>query len=128
MAQVATINPASTMLPQDPYPYDVADLELDLDLDPDFKLPNDFGFDLDQLSAAPIERPSLHDKRKVSNDSDSDDEEDGGGGKRQEGADKVPKKPGRKPVVAEPSTVSMIVSEPPAPTQISIESPRFNLK
>ena len=40
----------------------------------------------------------LHDKRKASSESN-------GSSKRQEGDDKTPKKPGRKPLTAEPNTV-----------------------
>lgn len=42
----------------------------------------------------------LHDKRKISNGSDA-----GEASKRQEGDVKTPKKPGRKPLTAEPATV-----------------------
>lgn len=45
----------------------------------------------------------LHDKRKASLDSEDGDEETS---KRQEGDGKTPKKPGRKPLTAEPTTVS----------------------
>ena len=46
----------------------------------------------------------LHDKRK--NLDDDNDEE--GGGKRREGDDKLSKKPGRKPLTSEPTTVSSV--------------------
>ena len=47
-----------------------------------------------------------HEKRK--NPDDEDDEgEDEGGGKRREGDDKQAKKPGRKPLTSEPTTVSI---------------------
>lgn len=45
----------------------------------------------------------LHDKRKSL---DGADEDDTGGGKRREGEDKTTKKPGRKPLTSEPTTVS----------------------
>lgn len=45
----------------------------------------------------------LHDKRKSI---DGADEDDMGGGKRREGEDKTAKKPGRKPLTSEPTTVS----------------------
>jgi len=45
----------------------------------------------------------LHDKRKASDD---DGEENDGGGKRREGEDRVGKKPGRKPLTSEPTSVS----------------------
>lgn len=45
------------------------------------------------------------DKRGLPDDDDDDEQEDGGG-KRREGESKVPKKPGRKPLTNEPSSVS----------------------
>lgn len=45
----------------------------------------------------------LHDKRKSI---DGADEDDMGGRKRREGEDKTAKKPGRKPLTSEPTTVS----------------------
>lgn len=44
----------------------------------------------------------LHDKRKSIDGADDDDT---GGGKRREGEDKTAKKPGRKPLTSEPTTV-----------------------
>jgi len=49
----------------------------------------------------------LHDKRK--NPDDDNDEE--GGGKRREGDDRSSKKPGRKPLTSEPTTVSSVTVE-----------------
>ena len=49
------------------------------------------------------ENGDIHDKRKVSTGSDQ-----GEASKRQEGDTKTPKKPGRKPLTAEPTTVSRI--------------------
>lgn len=46
----------------------------------------------------------LHDKRKSMGALDDDDDE--GGGKRREGEDKQAKKPGRKPLTSEPTSVS----------------------
>ncbi len=43
---------------------------------------------------------------KRSHPDDDDDEEQSGGGKRRESEEKVPKKPGRKPLTTEPSSVS----------------------
>jgi AP-1-like factor len=48
-----------------------------------------------------------HDKR--SHPEDDDDEEDGGG-KRREGDEKASKKPGRKPLTSEPTSVSSLVA------------------
>ena len=45
----------------------------------------------------------LHDKRKSMGD--GDDETEDGGGKRREGEDKTAKKPGRKPLTSEPTSV-----------------------
>jgi len=45
----------------------------------------------------------LHDKRKSFDEQEEDDE---GGGKRREGDDKSSKKPGRKPLTSEPTSVS----------------------
>lgn len=45
----------------------------------------------------------LHEKRK--NVDDKDDEDDDGGGKRREGEGGTSKKPGRKPLTAEPTSV-----------------------
>jgi AP-1-like factor len=49
----------------------------------------------------------LHDKRKASDD---DGDENDGGGKRREGDDKQSKKPGRKPLTSEPTSVSLASS------------------
>ena len=48
-----------------------------------------------------------HDKRKKSIDDDDDEEETGG--KRREGDEKTARKPGRKPLVGEPTTVSPFI-------------------
>ncbi len=48
---------------------------------------------------------------KRSHPDDEDDDEQSGGGKRRESEEKVPKKPGRKPLTTEPSSVS---PNPPA--------------
>jgi len=48
---------------------------------------------------------SLHDKRGHPGDEDDDEE---GGGKRREGEDKSSKKPGRKPLTSEPTSVSYL--------------------
>lgn len=79
-----------------------------LDFEPD---DGNFDWDLngDQLigslpgTSVDDEDTDLHDKRKASDD---DGEENDGGGKRREGEDKVGKKPGRKPLTSEPTSVS----------------------
>ena len=50
------------------------------------------------------EEGDLHDKRKMSEDDAEDNE---GGGKRREGEDKTGKKPGRKPLTSEPTSVRL---------------------
>lgn len=45
-----------------------------------------------------------HDKRKKSTD-DDDEEEEEGSGKRREGDERAARKPGRKPITGEPTTV-----------------------
>ena len=86
---------------------------LDQDESPLFEDLDDGNFDLDyggeQLfgdvpNNDPAEEGDLHDKRKASLDSEDGDEETS---KRQEGDGKTPKKPGRKPLTAEPTTVSL---------------------
>ena len=76
-------------------------------------LDGDTSFDFDKaddaalmIGALPGDTPSdeSHEKRK-SPDDDGDDEE--GGGKRREGDDKQAKKPGRKPLTSEPTTVRL---------------------
>ena len=49
------------------------------------------------------EDSELHDKRKSPDDNQDEDE---GGGKRRESDDKMSKKPGRKPLTSEPTSVS----------------------
>jgi AP-1-like factor len=76
-------------------------------------LDGDTSFDFDKaddaalmIGALPGDTPSdeSHEKRK-SPDDDGDEEE--GGGKRREGGDKQAKKPGRKPLTSEPTTVRL---------------------
>jgi AP-1-like transcription factor len=57
--------------------------------------------DEDEEDDSPV-NGDLHDKRKSIDGQDEDDE---GGGKRREGEDKVGKKPGRKPLTSEPTSV-----------------------
>ena len=80
---------------------------LDLDLDA-----GNFDWDIngDQMigslpgTSIEDEDGDLHDKRKMSED---DAEENEGGGKRREGEDKIGKKPGRKPLTSEPTSVGL---------------------
>jgi AP-1-like factor len=76
-----------------------------LDFDIDGEGDDSFDFDgQDQMIGdLPETSGELHDKRK-SIDGKDDDE---GGGKRRESEDKASKKPGRKPLTSEPTTVSI---------------------
>lgn len=59
------------------------------------------------IGALPGDTPGdANEKRKSPDDDDDDGEE--GGGKRREGDDKQAKKPGRKPLTSEPTTVGSI--------------------
>lgn len=100
-------NPASGNLEfSDDSPY------LDFDPEADF---GDETFDFDEDSRMIGDIPGeLHEKRKSMDGKDDDDE---GGGKRREGDDKTAKKPGRKPLTSEPTSVST--------TQLHCET-RFN--
>jgi AP-1-like transcription factor len=93
-------NPGSGHLDfEDDSPY------LDFDADADF---DDSNFDFDPNGRMIGDLPDddhLHDKRKSLGDKEDDDEE--GGGKRREGDDKVSKKPGRKPLTSEPTSVGL---------------------
>ena len=51
------------------------------------------------------ENGETHEKRKSPDDDEEEDDEEDGGGKRREGGDKTMKKPGRKPLTSEPTTV-----------------------
>ena len=80
---------------------DNAYLDFDVDGDGDY----DENYDYDGSPEKSVDAGShgdLHDKRK-SIDGNEDDEE--GGGKRREGDDKTSKKPGRKPLTSEPTSV-----------------------
>lgn len=84
-------------------------IDYDFDFDPEASF-DDYGFanDSQQMigslpGSAPHDAESnLHDKRGHSEDLDDEDE---GGGKRREGDEKQSKKPGRKPLTSEPTTV-----------------------
>ncbi len=78
--------------------------DLDADLDDKFDFDNngqfidDFTGDVSQIDAG-----DLHEKRKSIEDNDDEEE---GGGKRRESEGGSGKKPGRKPLTAEPTSVS----------------------
>jgi AP-1-like transcription factor len=81
------------------------DYDLDLDADGNFDLDLE-GQMIGSLPGAPPKTGSeggTQDKRKLPEGENEDDE---GGGKRREGEDKTAKKPGRKPLTSEPTSVS----------------------
>ena len=82
--------------------YDLDDGNFDWDISNDQMIGSLPGTSLDD-----DEEADLHDKRKMSDD---DAEDVDGGGKRREGDDKTSKKPGRKPLTSEPTSVSWILS------------------
>jgi AP-1-like factor len=63
----------------------------------------DFGINGQMVGDIPEPSGDLHDKRKSIDGKD----DDAGGGKRREGEDKSGKKPGRKPLTSEPTSVSI---------------------
>jgi AP-1-like factor len=86
-------------------------IDYDYDFDADGSFGYDFGNDSQGQMIGKLPGTSsdgdadAHDKRGHPDD-DGDDEE--GGGKRREGDEKPSKKPGRKPLTSEPSSVSII--------------------
>lgn len=87
-------NPASGQL-------DYSDESPYLDFDPDGEFDDSYAYGNSRMIG---DLPDLHDKRKsIDGDEDKDDE---GDRKRHEGDEKGPKKPGRKPLTSEPTTVS----------------------
>ncbi|KAI1387257.1 PAP1-domain-containing protein [Hypoxylon trugodes] len=91
-------------------------LDYDYDLGPDTSFDFDFGNDGHAKMIGDLPGTSPNDDSKASSpdndisdkrshpDDEEDDEIDEGGGKRREGEGKVPKKPGRKPLMNEPSS------------------------
>lgn len=75
-----------------------------LNFDPDGDFDDSFGYDDSSRMIGDLpDEGDLHEKRKSMDGKDDDDE---GGGKRREGDDKTAKKPGRKPLTSEPTSVS----------------------
>jgi AP-1-like factor len=73
----------------------------------DFDLPETEGQMIGAMPGSEDGSQDLHDKRKMSEDDDDDDDEHENGAKRQEtGEGKTAKKPGRKPLTSEPTSVS----------------------
>lgn len=88
-----TPNPGSGQLDfSDDSPY--------LDFDPDGEFDESFDYGEGRMIG---DLPELHEKRKSIDGDDDDDEEISS--KRHEGDEKHPKKPGRKPLTSEPTTV-----------------------
>ena len=77
---------------------------LDFDIEGDGDDLYNFGVNGQMIGDIPEPAGDLHDKRKSIDGKDGEDE---GGGKRREGEDKSGKKPGRKPLTSEPTTVGM---------------------
>jgi AP-1-like factor len=77
---------------------------LDGDTSFDFDKADDAGL---MIGALPGDTPTEESHEKRKSPDDDDDEEEEGGGKRREGEDKQAKKPGRKPLTSEPTTVRL---------------------
>lgn len=91
---------------------DLSDESPYLDFDPDGDYDESFDFDSNARMIGDIPDDTngdLHEKRKSLEGRDDED----GGGKRREGEDKTAKKPGRKPLTSEPTTVHILI--PPLP-------------
>jgi AP-1-like factor len=82
-------------------------IDYDYDFDPDGSFDYDFGSQGQMIGKLPGTSSDgdadTHDKRSHPDD---DGEEGEGGGKRREGDEKTGKKPGRKPLTSEPTSVS----------------------
>ena len=87
-------------------PDDSPYLDFDIDGEGDDSL--DFDGQGQMIGDLPETTSELHDKRKSIDGKDGDE----GGGKRRESEDKTGKKPGRKPLTSEPTTVSIDDSFP----------------
>jgi len=110
MAQSATsvsplqqVPPSSDLNGLEPSPFIDYDYDFGAEGDFDYSFANDSSQMIGALPGTSSDGDNdLHDKR--SHPDDEEDEE--GGGKRREGDDKSSKKPGRKPLTSEPTTVS----------------------
>lgn len=75
----------------------------------DFDLPETDGQMIGAMPGSEDGSQDIHDKRKMSEEDDDDDDEHENGAKRQEtGEGKTAKKPGRKPLTSEPTSVSSL--------------------
>jgi hypothetical protein len=111
--QLANSNPVGATLDlENPLVY--ADLDYDLDGSFDYDDSNltdgQFMDSLPAQSSIDNGEVETHDKRKNSEDDGPDGEI---GAKRREGEEKQPKKPGRKPLTSEPTSVSMLMTDDP---------------
>lgn len=85
-------------------------IDYDYDFDADASFDYDFGNDSQGQMIGKLPGSSsdgdadTHDKRSHPDDEDNDED---GGGKRREGDDRSGKKPGRKPLMSEPTSVSI---------------------
>jgi AP-1-like transcription factor len=98
-----TVISPGEFLDPDASPYLGFDLDADGDDQFDFD-GNDAMIDGFTNDASQLDPSDLHEKRKSIDD--KEDDEDEGGGKRRESEGATGKKPGRKPLTAEPTTVS----------------------
>lgn len=91
-------------------PDDSPYLDFDLDADADGNFDYDSQDMIGDLPGAngSDEGTEQHEKRKSI---DSNEDEDEGGGKRRESDDKTAKKPGRKPLTSEPTSVCSLISD-----------------
>lgn len=105
LPQESTSHPPT--LPTDGTPYLGFDQDADGDDLYDFDDIGQLGGDFPGEDSQ-VDPSELHEKRKSIGDRDDDDED--GGGKRREGDGGPGKKPGRKPLTAEPTTVSSALS------------------
>jgi AP-1-like factor len=105
------VNPAIFDVSQDSFPTSGYDSTFDDSLLSTYN-DNSGLFDFGSAATSP-QQTEEHDKRK-SPDEEDDEEDDESDHKRQEGDDKVAKKPGRKLITAEPTTVSIECAPPSA--------------
>ena len=74
------------------------------------------------IGSLPGDSPEGDSSEKRKSPDEDDDEEEEGGGKRREGGDKQAKKPGRKPLTSEPTTVRLSGKNPKTATNSCLEA------
>lgn len=74
------------------------------------------------IGSLPGDSPEGDSSEKRKSPDEDDDEEEEGGGKRREGDDKQAKKPGRKPLTSEPTTVRLSGRNPKTATNSCLEA------